>query len=331
MPTISIRAHGMSASKWQQLVNPVTGEIMKLTSIQAPERSNTNGWTANVARRNEQRLQQIDFDAIDGEAAFVTLTMPKQQMEDVSSEQFHRWLNAWLVYMRRRGMRHYYWILEFQASGNPHLHVIVWLSDWRTGGAKRGYEHHIWFGEAGVLEQYKALAYWVKMLNGDGVAAKVDAQNFQLVELGKSSNVDGVTLASATPERLLMYLAKHAARGVAHYQRQISNMPEDWQYRSGRVWGHDGKLPLREQLDYECSYDVFWAYRRLVRRWVCANASTMTDDDKRRRSITSARRMLRCSRPDVSPYRGVSAWIPSDVASALLDAAEAMGGDYEEE
>lgn len=331
MPTISIRAHGMSASKWQQLVNPVTGEIMKLTSIQAPERSNTNGWTANVARRNEQRLQQIDFDAIDGEAAFVTLTMPKQQMEDVSSEQFHRWLNAWLVYMRRRGMRHYYWILEFQASGNPHLHVIVWLSDWRTGGAKRGYEHHIWFGEAGVLEQYKALAYWVKMLNGDGVAAKVDAQNFQLVELGKSSNVDGVTLESATPERLLMYLAKHAARGVAHYQRQISNMPEDWQYRSGRVWGHDGKLPLREQLDYECSYEVFWAYRRLVRRWVCANASTMTDDDKRRRSITSARRMLRCSRPDVSPYRGVSAWIPSDVASALLDAAEAMGGENEED
>ena len=331
MPTISIRAHGMSASKWQQLVNPVTGEIMKLTSIQAPERSNTNGWTANVARRNEQRLQQIDFDAIDGEAAFVTLTMPKQQMEDVSSEQFHRWLNAWLVYMRRRGMRHYYWILEFQASGNPHLHVIVWLSDWRTGGAKRGYEHHIWFGEAGVLEQYKALAYWVKMLNGDGVAAKVDAQNFQLVELGKSSNVDGATLESATPERLLMYLAKHAARGVAHYQRQISNMPEDWQYRSGRVWGHDGKLPLREQLDYECSYEVFWAYRRLVRRWVCANASTMTDDDKRRRSITSARRMLRCSRPDVSPYRGVSAWIPSDVASALLDAAEAMGGENEED
>ena len=192
MPTISIRAHGMSASKWQQLVNPVTGEIMKLTSIQAPERSNTNGWTANVARRNEQRLQQIDFDAIDGEAAFVTLTMPKQQMEDVSSEQFHRWLNAWLVYMRRRGMRHYYWILEFQASGNPHLHVIVWLSDWRTGGAKRGYEHHIWFGEAGVLEQYKALAYWVKMLNGDGVAAKVDAQNFQLLGLSQVGSSVGV-------------------------------------------------------------------------------------------------------------------------------------------
>lgn len=327
MPTISIRAHGVSASKWQQLVNPVTGEIMKQTSTQAPERSNTNGWTANVARRNEQTLQQIDFDAIDGEAAFVTLTMPKQQMADVSSEQFHKWLNAWLVYIRRRGMRHYYWILEFQASGNPHLHVIVWLSDWRTGGAKRGYVHHRW----DVVEQYRALAYWAKRLNADGVAAKVDAQNFQMVELGQSPTVDGVTLESATPERLLMYLAKHAARGVAHYQRQIENMPDDWQFRSGRVWGHDRGLPLREQEDFETDYPTFWTFRRLVRRWVCANASKMTDDDKQRRSIVSARRMLRCSRPDVSPYRGVSAWLPASVASQLLDAAEAMGGDYEED
>lgn len=36
--------------------------------------------------------RQVIFDAIDGEAAFVTLTMPKQQMPDVSSEQFHKWV-----------------------------------------------------------------------------------------------------------------------------------------------------------------------------------------------------------------------------------------------
>lgn len=327
MPTISIRAHGLSASKYQQLVNPETGEIVKLAAFQPPERTTCGGWTRNVARRNEQRLQQVDFESIDGEPAFVTLTMPSQQMNEVTSKQFHRWLNTWLVYMRRRGCVHYYWILEFQGSGNPHLHVIVWLTDWRTGGAKRGYTSHSWVSDSGVVEQYKALAYWVKRLNGDGVAAKVDAQNFQLVELGESSNVDGVTLESSTPERLLMYLAKHAARGVAHYQRQISNMPEDWKYGSGRVWGHDGKLPLREQLDYECSYEVFWQYRRLVRRWVCANASKMTDDDRRRRSIVSARRMLRCSRPDVSPYRGVSAWIPETVAKQLMASIPAEGGE----
>lgn len=119
MPTISIRAHGVSASKFQQIVNPETGEIMKLTAFQPPERTATKGWTANVARRNEQRLQQIDFDGIEGVPAFVTLTMPSQQMGDVSAFMFHGWLKRWLQFMKRHGLQHYYWILEFQASGNP--------------------------------------------------------------------------------------------------------------------------------------------------------------------------------------------------------------------
>ena len=157
--------------------------------------------------------------------------------------------------------------------------------------------------------------------------SKVDAQNFQMVELGKSSNVDGVTLESPTPERLLMYLAKHAARGVAHYQRQISNMPDDWKYRSGRVWGHDSKLPLREQADYEVDWAFFYKYRRLVKRWCVSNANGVQDGEKRRKAISSARRMLRCSRPDVSPYRGVSAWIPETVAKQLMASISIEGGE----
>ncbi len=48
--------------------------------------------------------------------------------------------------------------------------------------------------------------------------------------------------------------------------------------------------------------------------------------------VVQARSCLKCSRPDVSPYRGVSAWIPSDVASQLLDVAVSVnGGDYEED
>ena len=129
-----------------------------------------------------------------------------------------------------------------------------------------------------------------------------------------------------------MYLAKHAARGVAHYQRQIANMPDDWQFRSGRVWGHDRGLPLREQQDFEMDYSTFWTFRRLVRRWRVAEARAIKDYDRRRQAISQARRSLRCSRRDVSPYRGVSAWLPADVASQLLDAAVSMnGGDYEED
>lgn len=314
MPTISIRAHGVSASKFQQVVNPETGEIVKLTAFQPPERTATKGWTVNVARRNEQRLQQVDFDAIDGVPAFVTLTMPSQQMGDVSASMFHGWLKRWLQYMKRHGMRHYYWILEFQATGNPHLHVLVWLD-------------HDW----DALEQYRALRSWVNMLNKSGVGARLQGQIWEPIDVGGELVVDG-DVVPAHPERVLMYLAKHAARGVAHYQRQLSNMPEDWQYRSGRVWGHDRGLPLREQEDVECDYPTFHRFRRLVRRWRLAEARSIKDADRRRAAIVQARGSLKCGRPDVSPYRGVSAWVPASVASALLDAAISMnGGEYEEE
>ena len=314
MPTISIRAHGVSASKFQQIVNPETGEIMKLTAFQPPERTATKGWTPNVARRNEQRLQQVDFDGIDGVPAFVTLTMPSGQMGDVSASMFHGWLKRWLQFMKRHGLRHYYWILEFQASGNPHLHVLAWLD-------------HEWE----PLEQYKALRSWVNMLNKSGVGARLQGQIWEQIDVDGEIVVDGEKVPSH-PERVLMYLAKHAARGVAHYQRQIENMPDDWQFRSGRVWGHDRGLPLREQEDVECDYPTFHRFRRLVRRWRLAEARAIADPERRRLAISQARRCLKCSRPDVSPYRGVSAWLSSDVASQLLDVAVSMnGGDYEED
>lgn len=314
MPTITIRAHGASATRNQTVVNPETGEIVKLTAFQPPERTATKGWTVNVARRNEQRLQQIDFDAVEGFPAFVTLTMPSGQMSDVSAAMFHGWLKRWLQYMKRHGMRHYYWILEFQATGNPHLHLLVWLN-------------HDW----DALEQYKALRSWVNMLNKAGVGARLQGQIWENIDVGGEITVDGEPVP-AHPERVLMYLAKHAARGVAHYQRQIENMPEDWQYRSGRVWGHDRGLPLRAQQDYECDYATFHCFRRLVRRWRLAEARSIKDYDRRRAAISQARRCLKCGRPDVSPYRGVSAWVPASVASQLLDAAADMnGGDYEED
>lgn len=313
MPTISIRQHGVSATRNQTVVNPATGEIVKLTAFQPPERTATKGWTPNVARRNEQRLQQIDFDGIDGVPAFVTLTMPSGQMGEVSAADFHGWLKRWIQYMKRHGMSHYYWILEFQASGNPHLHVLVWL------------DH-----DCDPLEQYKALRSWVGILNKSDVGARLQGQIWEDIDVGGELVVDGERVP-AHPERVLMYLAKHAARGVAHYQRQIENMPDDWQYRSGRVWGHDRGLPLREQEDVETDYPTFHRFRRLVRRWRLAEARGIKDAERRRAAILQARRSLRCSRRDVSPYRGVSAWLPADVASQLLDAAEAMGGDYEEE
>ena len=91
------------------------------------------------------------------------------------------------------------------------------------------------------------------------------------------------------------------------------------------MWGHDRGLPLREQDDFECSYKEFWAYRRLVRRWRLSEANAITDPERKRAAVVQARRMLRCSRPDVSPFRGVSAWVPESVAKQLFDSIE--GGE----
>ena len=179
------------------------------------------------------------------------------------------------------------------------------------------------------LETYKALRSWVNMLSKANVGARQQGQIWETIDVGGELVVDGERVP-AHPERVLMYLAKHAARGVAHYQRQIENMPDDWQYRSGRVWGHDRGLPLRELQDVECDYPPFWRYRRLVRRWRCGEAQAIVDPSRRRAASSQARGMLKGSRPGISPYRGISAWLPADVASQLFTAA-VRGGEHAKE
>ena len=72
---------------------------------------------------------------------------------------------------------------------------------------------------------------------------------------------------------------------------------------------------------------LFTVFCRLVRRWRLAERLGPL---KTLFGVVQARSCLKCSRPDVSPYKGVSAWIPSDVASQLLDVAVSVNrGDYE--
>ncbi len=313
MPTVEIRLHGASASHYSTVVDPETGEVVKLSYMPPSHSGGNRGWTREVARRNEKRLQEIDFDAIDGAPAFVTLTMPASQMGDVSAAMFHLWLTKWLMYAKRHGMRHYFWILEFQASGNPHLHVIVWVEPLPDAVGAVGW-----------------LKFWVRVLNKSGVLARIQAQCWEPIDLAAEVAVDGETVP-ARPERVLMYLAKHAARGVAHYQRRLDNMPEDWEYSSGRVWGHDRGLPLRESERVEVDYRTFHRFRRLVRAWRKAQATAIRDDSRRREAIVQARRMLRWANPAESPFRGVSAWIPASVASLLLEAAMRRAREVEDE
>lgn len=106
--------------------------------------------------------------------------------------------------------------------------------------------------------------------------------------------------------------AKHAARGVKHYQRNHENIPEGWQSKTGRVWGHSGDWPISEPRkfhlqDHNDDGDGGWfAYRRMIRSWRVADARASGAAWR----IRSARQMFKSHEPELSKLRGFSEWIP---------------------
>jgi hypothetical protein len=117
----------------------------------------------------------------------------------------------------------------------------------------------------------------------------------------------------------LQYLAKHAARGVSHYQRAAENIPPGWQQSTGRVWGHVGEWPLTPPGDIHLTDAEYFALRRMVRAWRVADARSRPAP--RGRAIVSARRMLSHHDRTLCELRGVSEWIPEHQAVALYQLA----------
>jgi hypothetical protein len=118
------------------------------------------------------------------------------------------------------------------------------------------------------------------------------------------------------------YLAKHAARGVHHYQRSAENIPDGWK-KTGRIWGHTGDWPLIDPDKRVITDREYFQLRRLARSWRKADARKSAN----RYRIRSARTMLRHNHPEKSKLRGISEWIPEQTALALLDMVRTQGDD----
>ena len=126
------------------------------------------------------------------------------------------------------------------------------------------------------------------------------------------------------PVGWLRYLSKHAARGVAHYQRQ--GMPAGWE-KSGRLWGHGGAWPVAEPIEGVLTDRQFWQVRRMVRNFAVAAVRARALAAERRgdwtlaavewRRLGRVRRLLSCNRRDLSAVRGVSDWVPGGVFLAF--------------
>lgn len=253
---------------------------------QRMKRGNVEGWSAGAVRRNTQFLMSIRENELTGAGVAITLTLRDCPP---TSADWHRMRRAWVKRMERAGMVRLHWVTEWQRRGVPHLHGAIWFPD-----------------EYDTLTPIDA---WVEL------AGKYGAQHW-----GQHARpIDGAI-------GWFQYLAKHAARGVHHYQRSGDNVPLSWELRTGRVWGYSGDWPLAKPRQYGlqgAEGDGGWfRLRRLVRSWRKADARA-SHHKVRGWRISSARRMLKSSEPELSMLRGFSEWMPAEAVQVRMLAAVA--------
>lgn len=140
------------------------------------------------------------------------------------------------------------------------------------------------------------------------------------------------------PSGWLKYLSKHAARGVARYQRR--GKPAGWE-STGRLWGKGGAWPVVEPVAGVIDDPTYRRLRRLVRSFTVAEARAVAlatrpgtaDARQAWKRVAWAKRMLRCDDRGLSSVRGVSGWVPASVMVPLALAAgwsgEVAGGGDE--
>lgn len=257
----------------------------------APEkRGECKGWSASATRRNVAFLRSIPPESLTGQGEAFTLTLRECP---ASYEVWAEMRDQLLKRLIRAGAVRIHWVTEWQRRGVPHLHGCVW---WDVPPSEyRG----------------AAIWHWMELAEAYGVSPK--AQTCKPI-------TDAIGW--------FQYCAKHAARGVKHYQRDSSNIPEGWQ-KTGRMWGYRGEWTIDEPTRLIVDDKTFYRLRRLARGWRIADARASGDAFR----ILTARGMLRCHKPTLSNVRGVSEWISEHLYLAMLLAAAGSTGsvDYRAE
>ncbi len=245
------------------------------------KRGKVEGWTANAVRRHTRWLYSVDTDDLDGFGWSPTLTLRDCPP---TPEAWKRLRESYITSLRRSGiLLRGHWVVEWQRRKVPHLHMAVYLSE----DISREDAHRL------------LIDPWVRLAEQYGAGVKGQ-------HLGPITGALG----------WLEYLSKHAARGVAHYQR--SGKPEGWE-TTGRLWGHLGEWPNTEPLEVTLTRSEFFRFRRLVRSWRVADARAAVHAGKSSsRRIRSARKMLASNDRRLSEVRGVSEWIPEHLGYALM-------------
>lgn len=248
-------------------------------------RRESKGWTKRSSKANRDFLFSIEVDQLTGNGYALTLTLRDCP---ATARDWHALRRAWIRRMERAGMLGLHWITEWQKRGHPHIHGAIFLPD----GVDPGMCIFHWL-EAAKKYHARAPAQDIRPLTGA-------VQWFE-------------------------YLAKHAARGVSHYQRHPENIPPGWEGKTGRVWGYVGHWPISEGKQVQVNNVAFYQHRRLQFRYLIAKAKRQGDHSRAR----YLRRRLQMA-PEESRLQGVGEFIPESDTWALLACAMLKdGADHE--
>lgn len=283
MRTITLYRHGVSM-----------GTPTSNPNKTPPKRGEVQGWSTSATRRNIAFLRSVDENAIqcteDGELLqAVALTLTVKDCPETHAD-WHATRRAFQKRLERMGLYRSHWVVEWQRRGVPHLH-----------GA-------FWFPHTPDIFQYRErirsiIEHWLSAAATYGAAIGGQQAMSIYDDIG-----------------WFKYLAKHAARGVHHYQRSAENIPDGWK-KTGRIWGHTGDWPLVDPDKRLITDTEYFQLRRMCRSWRKADARKSGN----RYRIKSARTMLRHNHPEKSKLRGVSEWIPEQTTLALLDIVRTQG------
>lgn len=285
MPVVTLYRHGVSMG-----VPPMT------STHKRAKRDVVNGWSAGATRRNLRFLYSIDERGLTGEGFAVTLTV-RNCPETPQDWQYA--INQYFKYLARRlsssghTLLRYHYVVEWQRRGVPHLHAAIYTTPGVTT---------LWVVSSLFLSSW--------MPYGSKFGCSESAQHFAPIH-------DAIGWCQ--------YVAKHAARGVKHYQRSSTNIPTAWT-KTGRMWGKGGDWPIKEPVRFEVDNRGYHTLRRWARSWRKADArmdiQRARDDPRKlrdaRRRIQSARHALRCPDRPLSTVRGVSDWIDDRLMSLML-------------
>lgn len=252
------------------------GVAPALKTTQIPERLKTNGWSTAATRRNTAFLRSINHDSLTGDGFALTLTLRNCPE---TPESWHSTRANFIKRLKRRSLLRLHWVVEWQRRGVPHLHIAAW------------------FDEEAMVKPDQIIEQWLLV-----------AKDYKPAQRSQT----------AVPIHAFggwaQYVSKHAARGAAHYQRNIASLPTQWR-STGRVWGKSGQWSQIDPKRLEMAPTAFYAYRRLIRKFKLNKAKRTGTTAE----IHYAKNMLKCHEKGLSAVRGVSEWVPSEVNLAIVN------------